>query len=174
MEVRRDAGIRFQSITFQDLRTVLSYISDVYLGKNHLKHYVFYVNYLRIAFVFWSIYTSLLPSLFYFSVWKLGIAGAELALLTILSPGVLGISVFKSWAASRSGRTILHALSLIGLLAYKFTAPFERLLCVAFANVIVCIGCVVDWSGLSGQSPEYSALCACKRSKNQFFYLLAS
>lgn len=114
--------------------------------------------------MFWSIYTSLLPSLFYFSVWKLGIAGAELALLTVLSPGFLGISIFRSWAASKLGRTVLHILSLTGLIAYRFKTPFERLLFVAFASVIVCIGGVVDWSGLSGQSPLYSSTRVCNES----------
>lgn len=100
-----------------------------------------------------------MPSLFYFSVWELGITGAELALLAILSPCLLGLSSFKTWAATRSGRTVLHVLSLAGLVAYKSKTPFNRLVCVAFASVIVCIGTVINWSGLGDQSPAYSSIC---------------
>jgi hypothetical protein len=49
-------------------------------------------------------------------------------------------------ASSRVGRTALHMLTLVGLLAYLSKSPVYRLLAVAFANVVNCIGWAVDWS----------------------------
>ncbi|KAH8117743.1 Frag1/DRAM/Sfk1 family-domain-containing protein [Phellopilus nigrolimitatus] len=105
-----------------------------------------------LAYVFWSIFTSLIPSLFYFSVWKLGIGGAELALLAILSPSLLGFKFLKEWTSSKPGRVTLHVLSFAGLVAFMFPSPTCRLILVSFANVFLCVGAVVDWSGLSGVS----------------------
>ncbi len=99
------------------------------------------------GYVFWSVFTSLVPSLFYFSVWELGIAGAELSLVAILSPIFLGIGPFKDWAATRGGRTALHCFSLLGPVAYIAPKAVHRLILVFFANVFLCIGAAVDWTG---------------------------
>ena len=112
----------------------------------------------HIAYIFWSIFTSLIPTLFYFSVWELGIAGAELALLSILSPGLLGASFVRRWAATKSGRVTLHVLSFLGLVAYKLPTPFQRLILVTIATFSLCIGSVVDWSGLGGTSVTYQSI----------------
>ncbi|THH00526.1 hypothetical protein EW145_g7066 [Phellinidium pouzarii] len=122
-------------------RSYASFMADLYLG-----------------YLFWSIYTSLIPTLFYFSVWELGIAGAELALLAILSPGLLGIMFFRDWASLRSGRIMLHASSILGLVAYKFPKPTQRLMLVALANVLLCIEVVADWSGINGSSTYYQSI----------------
>ena len=90
-------------------------------------------------------FTSLTPTLFYFSVWELGIAGSELSLLSTLSPILLGIPIVVDIASSRGGRAILHALALVGLFAYLLESPFHRLLAVSFANAIGCIGWTIDW-----------------------------
>ncbi|OCB84929.1 hypothetical protein A7U60_g8151 [Sanghuangporus baumii] len=123
------------SLFFSALRShrgVLSFVVDLYL-----------------AFIFWTIFTSLILMLFYFSVWELGIAGAEASLLSILSPAMLGIKSFRTWASTKFGRVSIHALSLAGLVAYKYPSPALRLLFVTFAAYIVCIGAVVDWSNQS-------------------------
>ncbi|GJE85586.1 Frag1/DRAM/Sfk1 family-domain-containing protein [Phanerochaete sordida] len=101
---------------------------------------------LYLSYIKWSIWTSLTPTLFYFSVWELGITGSELSLLSTLSPIVLGIAVVRDIASSRPGRTVLHALSLSGLFAYLSKSPLQRLLIVAFANSVSCIGWTVDLS----------------------------
>ena len=113
-----------------------------------------------IAYINWSVFTSLTPTLFYFSVWELGLTGSELSLLSTLSPIVLGISIIRDIASSRAGRTILHVLSLVGLFAYLLKSPFQRLIAVAFANVVLCIGWTVDLSAASA-SVDYQALGMC-------------
>lgn len=111
------------------------------------------------AYIFWSVYTSLIPTLFYFSVWELGIAGHELALLSTLSPIFLSIPSVLDWARTRSGRTILHSLSFSGLAAYALKKPVHRLFVVTFASACLIIRQVVDWTGVDGDSAGYQGIC---------------
>jgi hypothetical protein len=116
--------------------------------------------------MFWSLFTSLIPTLFYFSVWKLGIAGHELALLSVLSPMLLSLSsphnyLFGSSASNtqapssvidftstRRGQSILQLASLIGIVAYLVPSPGGRLALVAIANMISVMRQAVAWSGI--------------------------
>ncbi|KAI0788033.1 Frag1/DRAM/Sfk1 family-domain-containing protein [Fomes fomentarius] len=125
------------------VRPSISFTSDLYL-----------------SYIYWSVYTALAPTLFYFSVWELGIAGQEFALLTTLCPIFLVIPPFKEWAYTREGRTILHGLSLVGLLAYVSDSPLVRLLLVAFANCAASIGAAVQWFGDEEGGIAYQALVA--------------
>lgn len=102
-------------------------------------------------------FTSLTPTLFYFSVWELGIAGSELSLLSTLSPIILAIPGLFDIASSRNGRTVLHCLTLSGLLAYLLKSPLYRLLAVAFANAMLCIGLTTDWCAPTA-SMQYRAM----------------
>jgi hypothetical protein len=111
------------------------------------------------AYVFWSIFTSLIPTLFYFSVWELGIAGHELALLSTLSPILLGISPIFEWARTQAGRTYLHLLSFSGLAAYALTSPLHRLLLVTYANISAVLRLAVDWTDVDGNGMVYHGLC---------------
>ncbi|PPQ98754.1 White hypersensitive protein [Panaeolus cyanescens] len=140
-------------------RYVISFFSDVYL-----------------AYVFWSIFTSLIPTLFYFSVWELGIAGNELALLSVLSPVLLNLSspyysIFEDkkevnpptvfdFVKTRRGQAILHLASLIGLVAYLGPSPGIRLALVFVASIIVVLQRVVSWAGLvAGEGdPAYQGI----------------
>ncbi|KAJ7284841.1 Frag1/DRAM/Sfk1 family-domain-containing protein [Mycena rebaudengoi] len=72
-----------------------------------------FISSLYLSYIFWSIFTSLIPTLFYFSVWELGISGHELALLSTLSPIFLCMTPLLSWARSRDGSTTLHSVSLL-------------------------------------------------------------
>lgn len=123
------------------MRPVVDFLADLYL-----------------SFIYWSILTSLTPSLFYFSVWALEIAGQELSLLSTVSPILLGISPFSEWCRTRSGRTILHVLSLTGLAAYVLSSPLQRLCVVAFAVAAANIGIAVDWT--SGEA-SYDGIMFC-------------
>ncbi|KAK1229087.1 Protein cwh43, partial [Marasmius sp. AFHP31] len=109
-------------------RETVALISDAYL-----------------SYIFWSIFTSLIPTIFYFSVWELGISGSELAFMASLSPIFLDISSFRSWASSRAGTVTLHFLSFAGLAAFALQSPTQRLLVVAPATAIAVIRQVVDW-----------------------------
>ncbi len=99
-----------------------------------------------IAYIQWSLFTALAPTLFYFSVWELGIAGHELSLLATLSPILLGIQIVLDVASSRIGRNALYLVSYVGLAAYALGSPLVRLFAVMFANIAVGIGFAVDWS----------------------------
>ena len=122
-----------------------------------------------VAYIYWSVYTALTPTLFYFSVWQLGIAGQELALLSTLAPVFLGISPFKQWAHTQEGRAILHGLSLIGLAAYVSKSPLTRLFLVAFANSAAAISAAVEWFGGDVDKVAYQALGKCCLSKSSTF-----
>ncbi|TFK70310.1 hypothetical protein BDN72DRAFT_766702 [Pluteus cervinus] len=122
-------------------RPLFTFLSDVYL-----------------SYIFWSIFTSLIPTLFYFSVWELGLAGQELALLSTLSPILLGIPSLRSWGSTRSGILILHCLSLSGIAAYALDNPIYRLGVVTFASIIVILRQAVQWSGVDGSDIRYQSI----------------
>lgn len=112
------------------------------------------------AYIFWSVYTALVPTLFYFSVWELGFAGHELALLATLAPAVLGIPPLWGWAVVCEGRAILHGLTLVGLAAYVVPSPLGTLFLVAFASANTVVGATVDWLGGEGEDVVYQAIGA--------------
>ncbi|KAH8100162.1 Frag1/DRAM/Sfk1 family-domain-containing protein [Cristinia sonorae] len=114
---------------YSQLSPAVDFLCDVYLS---------YVN--------WSVFTSLTPTLFYFSVWKLGVAGHELSLLSTLSPLLLRYPIVLDISASRAGRTILYALTAMGIAAYALSSPLLRLLVVMIANAALCVGFAADWS----------------------------
>ena len=143
------------------IRPTVSFLSDLYLCKSIRAPSVAETGTQNPspAYIYWSVYTSLAPTLFYFSVWELGIAGHELALLSTLSPVLLGIPPFASWAHTREGRTILYGVSAcIGLGAYAVRSPFVRLLLVAFANAAASVGAAVEWFGSKEGEVAYRAL----------------
>jgi hypothetical protein len=111
------------------------------------------------AYIFWSILTSLIPTLFYFSIWELGIAGHELALLSTLSPAVLGFSPILTWTETRSGRSSLQFMSFSALAAYAFHSPLVRLFMVSFGSICAVLRQVMDWTGIDGNGAEYHGVC---------------
>jgi len=146
-------------------RNSLSFISDVYLCESsNLQSHTVDLQPYPPAYIFWSLFTSLIPTLFYFSVWKLGIAGHELALLSVLSPALLSLSsphnyLFSStnsaaswtvldFARTRRGQALLQAFSLIGIAAYIVPSPGGRLGLVAAANIAAVMRQAVLWSGV--------------------------
>ncbi|KAF7327595.1 Calcofluor white hypersensitive protein [Mycena kentingensis (nom. inval.)] len=98
---------------------------------------------------------SLIPTLFYFSVWELGIAGNELALLSVLSPLLLVNRHIRVWASSRSGSTILHGLSLVGLCAFVLEKPVHRLLLVTFASAAAMMKEANAWAIAKDDMDQY-------------------
>jgi hypothetical protein len=139
-------------------RPVASFLSDVYLCESCRCTFYRLTDDMS-AYIFWSIFTSLVPTLFYFSVWELGIAGHELALLTTLSPILLMSPTILSWARLRKGRVVLQALSFSGLAAYLLDKPIHRLLVVAFATFCAVLKQSVDWAAANASEAGYQALC---------------
>ena len=134
------------AVTCSSQPILLSLLSDLYLcespGISRPQPLI-----LAPAYIFWSVFTSLAPTLFYFSIWKLAIAGPEASLLCTLSPILLGIPSVHLFLTSRWGRTASHLVSLVGLVAYRFNSPLHRLWLVNVANVFACALAAVEWSG---------------------------
>ncbi|KAJ3877210.1 Frag1/DRAM/Sfk1 family-domain-containing protein [Lentinula edodes] len=116
--------------------------------------YVSFTSDLYLSYIFWSIFTSLIPTLFYFSVWELAIAGSELALFSTLSPIWLSIPTILNWAHTRGGQTIMRLLSFTGVAAYVLQSPLHRLFLVAFATSAAMIPQVVTWA----DNPGYQSI----------------
>ena len=122
------------------------FLSDLYLCE--FPQYILAVSSDSLpAYIFWSVFTSLAPTFFYFSIWKLAIAGPEASLLCTLSPILLGIPSIRLFLTSRRGRIASHLLSLLGLAAYRLDDPLHRLLLVNAANIFACALAAVEWSG---------------------------
>jgi len=116
----------------------LSFVADIYL-----------------SYVFWSILTALIPSLFYFSVWELGVAGQELTLLSLLSPIFLSFSPFflpvpnlATILSTRNGQVVAYLLQFSALLAFLSPSPLHRLIIVTFSCMIMMQREVVLMTGL--------------------------
>ncbi|KAF9523555.1 Frag1/DRAM/Sfk1 family-domain-containing protein [Crepidotus variabilis] len=132
-------------------RCSLSFLSDIYL-----------------AYTFWSLLTALIPTLFYFSVWELSIAGTELALFSLVSPVFLSIKFasptsgvasntptmpkFKTLldlVKTRRGQVLFQTISFIGIAAYAVPSPMGRLLLVAVASMAAMLRQSVLWAGIA-------------------------
>jgi hypothetical protein len=109
------------------------------------------------AYVFWSLFTALIPTLFYFSVWQLSIAGSELALFSVVSPTLLSLAIpsssstsrtFLDIAKSRRGQVILQSISLLGIAAYVVPSPLGRLLLVSAGNIAGMMRQAPLWAGV--------------------------
>lgn len=94
-------------------------------------------------------------------MWKLGIAGNELALLSLLSPVLLNFPSFLDLVSCHTGQVSLHFISLIGLVAYKSADPLNRLVLVGIANIVLMLRQVAQWAAFSGDSKgaSYQAIC---------------
>ncbi|KAH9945479.1 Frag1/DRAM/Sfk1 family-domain-containing protein [Epithele typhae] len=138
---------------------------SVYSDDFMFEHVIFwpavaFVSDVYLSYVFWSIYTSLAPTLFYFSIWELGISGQELTLLSTLAPAFLSIRSFREWALSDQGRVRLRLASFLGVLAYVASQPLSRLLLVTVANGAAALSASVEWFGATPANVAYQAMLA--------------
>lgn len=136
---------------------------------------------IHLAFVFWSLFTALIPTLFYFSIWELGIAGAEAALFALLTPALLSTTPFflpstpksapsanktedetgihiPTWYAmlrTRRGQVVAYLVQYTALLAFLSNSPSVRLGVVFVAVSAMTAREVVLWAGLvEGEGEE--------------------
>ena len=124
---------------------LLSFLSDLYLCESSSISQPQLLTPVP-AYIFWSVFTSLTPTFFYFSIWKLALAGPEASLLCTLSPILLAFPSVHRFLISKRGRIASHLLSLVGLVAYRFDDPLHRLWLVNFANIFACALAAVEWS----------------------------
>lgn len=110
------------------------------------------------AYISWSTFTSLIPTLFYFSVWELGFAGHELALLSTLSPMLLGLPIVRKWVRMREGLTVCRAVEVLGLGAYALKGPGQRLCVVVVAVVVGGLGRASSWAD-ERDGAGYQGIC---------------
>ncbi|KAG0181862.1 hypothetical protein DFQ28_005065 [Apophysomyces sp. BC1034] len=78
-----------------------------------------------LAFVLWSMLTSLALLIWYFPLWYMGISGYEAFLFITLMPVILGIGPLRRLIAQN--RSFFHLISLIGVASYLTPDPVYRL-----------------------------------------------
>ncbi|OAD07684.1 hypothetical protein MUCCIDRAFT_186110 [Mucor lusitanicus CBS 277.49] len=78
-----------------------------------------------LAFVFWSMLTSLTLLIWYFPLWYMGISGFEAFLFITLMPIFLGIAPLRRLVSKYRG--FFHFLSLVGVASYLKVDPVWRL-----------------------------------------------
>ncbi|KZT07834.1 uncharacterized protein LAESUDRAFT_736133 [Laetiporus sulphureus 93-53] len=127
--------------SLDQLRSAVNFLSDLYL-----------------SFIYWLIFTSLMLTFFYFSIWELAIMGHELSLLSVLSPMLLGMRPFQRWCHTHVGHTTLHVLSLMGLGTYKLESSLHRLFAVVFATMVVNVGAAVNWTDMTDEGVGYHSM----------------
>ncbi|EEH43536.2 uncharacterized protein PADG_08156 [Paracoccidioides brasiliensis Pb18] len=107
------------------------------------------------GFVFWSILTSLGVLVWYFPLWHMGISGYEVLVMVTISPFLLYIPSFRSFAV-RNVR-VIHLLSLSGLQAYLIQRPEYRLFTVGFSVAMSCLAWPTTWYGERSQPARLEA-----------------
>ncbi|KZV62680.1 hypothetical protein PENSPDRAFT_657945 [Peniophora sp. CONT] len=113
------------------MREFVSFVSDVYL-----------------AYVSWTLITALPVSLFYFSIWKLALAGPEFTTLATLSPLLLAIPAVRRWVGTTHAQTSLSAFALMCLGVYRSESVVARLLAVAAGTTATCLRLAGEWDSL--------------------------
>ncbi|KAJ2083184.1 Protein cwh43 [Coemansia sp. RSA 988] len=91
-----------------------------------------------LAFVFWTVLTSLGLCVWYFPLWHMGISGYEVALLADTAPVLLGVPALRRLL--RQHRAIAATLGLVGVAAYVVASPTQRMLTVAIGSAGVMLG----------------------------------
>ncbi|KAJ2184694.1 Protein cwh43 [Coemansia sp. RSA 532] len=90
-----------------------------------------------LSFVYWTVLTSLGLCIWYFPLWHMGISGYEVALLSNISPVVLGVPCVRR--VIRRHRAVAAILGLAGVAAYAIASPTQRLLAVALGSAGVSL-----------------------------------
>ncbi|KAI9451059.1 Frag1/DRAM/Sfk1 family-domain-containing protein [Lactarius psammicola] len=135
---RVEAGPKIQPLRMVDLfvsyRPLLSFVSDLYF-----------------AYQSWTLLTALPVTLFYFSIWKLALAGPEFSTLATLSPLLLGFAPVLSFAKSHSGRAALAgAAGAIGLGLWWVESMWIRLGAAIFGVFCTGIRWAAEWQADEG------------------------
>ncbi|TFY72042.1 hypothetical protein EVG20_g957 [Dentipellis fragilis] len=122
-------------------RPALSFLADVYFSYQS-----------------WTLLTALPTTLFYFSVWKLALAGPEFSTLATLSPIFLASSHILSFTRSHIGRQILLLTgAAVGIGIWSAESVLTRL-----GGVIVGVmATVAFWAGQwadGGQATAYHSI----------------
>ncbi|KAI8974467.1 Frag1/DRAM/Sfk1 family-domain-containing protein [Pilobolus umbonatus] len=96
-----------------------------------------------LAFVFWSMLTSLALLIWYFPLWYMGISGFEAFLLITLMPIILAIGPLRRWVAKYKG--VCHLVSLVGIASYMKVDPVWRLAMTSMGIGISLTTWIATW-----------------------------
>ncbi|GAA95765.1 uncharacterized protein L969DRAFT_22304 [Mixia osmundae IAM 14324] len=94
-------------------------------------------------FLFWSTWSAHALTIFFFSVYDMGMAGKEVNLLTTLSPFLLCIRPLRNLAVQYPA--LFHAASLAGLGSYRWYSYWPRLHYTALANGVQAFSYGATW-----------------------------
>ncbi|KAI8387975.1 Frag1/DRAM/Sfk1 family-domain-containing protein [Radiomyces spectabilis] len=108
-----------------------------------------FVTEIYLAFVFWSMLTSLALLIWYFPLWHMGISGYEAFLLITVAPMVLGIRPLRRLMAKYRG--LFHVASLIGVASYLWVDPAMRLTLTATGLAISLTTWMSTWLEMQNQ-----------------------
>ncbi|WBW70579.1 glycosylceramide biosynthesis protein Cwh43 [Schizosaccharomyces osmophilus] len=122
-------------------------------SKTHiLSSFIQFSSETYLAYIFWSVLTSMGLLIWYFPLWHMGISGYEASILVELSPFLLAIPFVKK--LTFGAPLVPLSLTLVGVAAYLVTDPVYRLFTVAFAVFNGCLG----WSSLLSSSKHSPVL----------------
>ncbi|KAI8967547.1 Frag1/DRAM/Sfk1 family-domain-containing protein [Mycotypha africana] len=105
--------------------------------------FVGFVTETYLAYIFWSMLTSLALLIWYFPLWYMGISGFEAFLFITLMPVILGITPLRRLIAKYRG--IFHFISLIGIASYLKQDPVWRLSLTAAGIGLSATTWVATW-----------------------------
>lgn len=108
------------------------------------------------GFVFWTVLTSLGLCVWYFPLWHMGISGYEVAVMSTVSPLLLGIPAFRSLAIKYNRWFHLSAV-IPGLLAWQVTNQANRLFAISFAVWQGCLAWTATWYAERGNTGRLQA-----------------
>lgn len=115
-----------------------------------------------LAYQSWTLLTALPVTLFYFSVWKLALAGPEFSTLATLSPLLLSFTPVRSFANSHGGRTALAGgAGVIGLGLWWAESMWIRIGAVVFGVFCTGIRWAAEWQADVGNG--YHTICKWSR-----------
>ncbi|EEB06189.1 glycosylceramide biosynthesis protein [Schizosaccharomyces japonicus yFS275] len=94
------------------------------------------------AFVFWSVFTSMGLLIWYFPLWHMGISGHEATIFVLLSPALLYFPFVRCLVSKVP--LLFMSLSLVGVASYLVQDPANRLFTTGFAAGMGCLA----WAGI--------------------------
>ncbi|KAH9822844.1 protein CWH43-like [Teratosphaeria destructans] len=119
-------------------------VGQVFSAKFDVNHLLDAVADVYVGFTFWSVLTSLGVLVWYFPLWHMGISGYEVAVMSTVSPVLLGIPSLKRLIVRYQPLSQL-TMGAAGLLAYLVHSPELRLGAVSFAVWEGCLAYTATW-----------------------------
>lgn len=127
--------------------------------KDEFTFLEFVVNLIN-SFIFWTVLSSLFLCVWYFPLWHMGISGYEATIVCyFLSPLLLAIPFIKS-GLSKAPLVTRSLAVLLGIGAYKWEVPEDRLLIITAGSSFAIISFVLEAWALSNQPKKFNSFTA--------------